>query len=79
MCVVCQRRPYNSEIELRRQDLKQLKKRMTFLVQENRMLESNIHDAEAALRTSARYEFTQLVMCYRLLNVGVFLTSSVEE
>jgi len=34
----------------------QLKKRMALLVQENHLLEKNIHDAESALRTAARYE-----------------------
>jgi len=45
-------------MELRRQDIEQLKKRMTSLVQEKQMLVKNIGDAEAALRTLARYEAT---------------------
>jgi len=40
----------------RRDDVKQLKKRLALVVQEKRTLENNICDAEAALRTSARYE-----------------------
>ena len=41
-------------MESQRQDVRQLKKRMALLAHENGLLEKNIHDAESALRTSAR-------------------------
>ena len=45
----------DAAMELRRRDLRQLKKRVTSLVQEKQLLVSNIGDAEAALRTLDQY------------------------
>jgi len=44
--------------ELQRREMRQLKKKLETVVQEKCMLQKNIRDAEAALRTSDRYEWT---------------------